>query len=70
MPLASNADMHPRANESRLFSQPITLTKIARSGGMSTPTSTQHIAETHSRPNCQFQVSLRNLVSHIPARES
>ncbi len=50
--------------------QPITLTKIARSGGVSTPTNAQHITETHSRPNCQLQLSLRNLVSHIPARES
>jgi hypothetical protein len=83
-PLSSIADVHRRADKSRLPCLAFTSTRIAQSGGVSTPRSAQHIASIHLRPTetgfsffllqqqptCHCQQALRYRGIHIPVRES
>ena len=78
-----SADVHRRADESRLPCLAFTSTRIAQSGGVSTPRSAQHIASIHlrptetgfsfllqQRPTCQLQQALRYRGICIPAKVS
>ena len=83
-PLSSIADVHRRADESRLPCLAFTSTRIAQSGGVSTPRSAQHIASIHlrptetgfsflllqQRPTCHLQQALRCRGIRIPAKVS
>ena len=83
-PLSSIVDMHRFAGESRLPCLAFTSTRIAQSGGVSTPRSAQHIASIPLRPTetgfsflllqhrhaCHLQQAIHYQGIRIPAKVS